>query len=67
MSYVKEGIMVLKHLELVLAEEAIGTYFGKTPARNYLTRFLNRHRELVPKLSSNFQRWGLKYSDLAVI
>jgi len=58
--HVKEAPLVLKHPELGLEEEAIGAYFEKMLRRNNLTRFLDRHTELVPKLSGNFDNRRLK-------
>ena len=67
MTHVKEAIVLLKHPELGLEEEAIEGYFEKTLGRNYLTRFLDRHPELVSKLSSNFDKRRLKQSNPEVI
>jgi len=64
---VKEAIVLLKHLELGLEEEAIEGYFEGAIRKNYLTRFLNRHPDLVSKLSSNFDKRHIKQSNLEVI
>ena len=63
----KEAIVLLKHPELGLEEEAIEAYFERTLGRNYLTRFLHRHPELVSKLCSNVDKRRLKQSDPGVI
>jgi len=66
-SHVKEAIVLLKHPELSLEEEAIEGYFEGAIGKNYLTRFLNRHPDLVSKLSSNFDKRRIKQSDPGVI
>ena len=67
MNHVKEAIVLLKHPELGLKEEAIEAYFDKKLSRNYLTRFLHQHPNLVSKLSSNFGKGRIKQSDPGVI
>jgi len=57
----------LMHPELGLEEEAIEGYFEGVIRKNYLTHFLNRHPELVSKLSSNFDKWRIKQSNPEVI
>ena len=66
MNHVKEAIVLLKHSELGLEEKAIEAYFDKTLSRNYLTGFLDRHSNLVSKLSSNFDKRRIKQSDPGV-
>jgi len=66
-SHVKEATVILKHPELDLEEEANEAYFGKGLGKKYLTRFLDRHPELVSSLSSNFDKRRIKQSDPAVI
>ena len=63
-SHVKEAIALLK---LGLEEEAIEGCFERATGKNYLTRFLNRHPDLVSKLSSNFDKRRIKQSDSGVI
>ena len=63
----KEAIVLLKHPELGLEEEAIEGYFEGAIRRNYLTRFPNRHLELVSRPSSNFDNRRIKQSDPGVI
>jgi len=65
--HVKEAIVLLKHPELDLEEEAIEGYFEGAIGKNYLTRFLNRHPDLVSKPSSNFDKRRIKQSDPGVI
>ena len=65
--HVKEAIVLLKHPELGLEEEAIEGYFEGAIGKKYLTRFLNRHPDLVSKLSSNFDKRCIKQSDPGVI
>jgi len=50
-----------------LEEEAVETYFGKGIGKDYLTRFLDRHPELVSKLNSNFDKRRITQSNLRVI
>jgi len=59
--------VLLKHPELDLEEEAIEAYFGKGLGKHYLTHFLDRHSELVSKLSSNFDKRRIKQSNIGVI
>ena len=67
MSHVKDTIVLLKHPELGLEEEVVERYFEGNIGKNYLTRFLDRHPELVSKLSSNFDKRRVKQSDPEVI
>ena len=53
-SHVKEAISLLKG--------GVGGYTGKI-GRNYLSRFLDRHPELVAKLSSSFDKRRIKASN----
>jgi len=64
---VKEAIILLKYPELGMEEEVVEGYFEKKIGKNYLTRFLNRHPELVSKLSSNFDKRRIKESDPELI
>jgi len=57
----------LKHPELGMEEEVVEGYFEKKIGKNYLTRFLNRHPELVSKLSSNFDKRRIKQSGPELI
>lgn len=57
-SHVKEAISLLKG--------GSGGYNDKI-GRNYLTRFLDRHPELVAKLSSSFDKRQIKASDPGTI
>jgi len=66
-SHVKEAIVLLKHPELGLEEEVIERYFEGRIGKNYLTHFLNRHPELVSKLSSNFDKRCIRQSNPEVI
>jgi len=66
-NHVKEAIVLLKHPELGLEEKAMEAYFDKMLNRNYLTHFLDRHPNLVSKLSSNFDKGRIKQSDPGVI
>ena len=58
--HAKEAILLLKHPELGMEEEVVEGYFEKKIGKNYLTRFLNHHPELVLKLSSNFDKRRIK-------
>jgi len=66
-SHVKEAIVLSKDSELGLEGEAIEGYFEGAIGKNYLTRFLNRHPDLVSKLSSNSDKRRIKQSNPGVI
>ena len=63
----KEAIVLLKHSEVGMKEEAVEEYFKGKIGKNYLIRFLDWHSKLVSKLSSNFDQWWVKQSDRNII
>jgi len=66
-SYVKEAILLLKHLEFGLEEGTLEPYLAGAIGKDYVTSFLKGHPDLVFKLSSNLDKKRIKNSHPGVI